>query len=470
MFEYQYGVDRNCEIYELNKNTFDNAIEIIRKTGSTRGLGQYQLDTLLNGIINQYDKENIKESAGNEIMSSALYANFISWLKMKNSNIELIEYISCVKFVQVFGKNHSHGRNSKGKCWLDIKIISNFDKINENSASQLMLYIASFPAVSNVTNVSKIDVNFDNYLEKYNVQKWYSIENFTFIDDKFIWKLPCNTVTDYYKPIKLVIKYNGEYGNILKNFDEFYIKINKTTILSQPMCKYITSSVVEMCNEEYKYELIATIANFPFLRKLWMDDTQLMITSRFFKESDIQISILVEHLICDVNVRNKLAMVPQIMNLCEKYQCDKISRNMLIDLYEGETKKNEYVRGILLTGSFAECFADNIQNLIRKINLKINNCVAISLDKNLIKLTGHFIDKFTLYIPIGDMNCDNIHNRISYKNMDSFELEIEFNEVSENSKLTVYVDMFEFVSYIGQEINGTNSKDYIKILSGNVCW
>lgn len=468
MFEYQNHTNENCETFSLNKNTFDNAIQIIQKTGSIKGLGQYQLDTLLNGIINQYDKENIKESDCNEIMSSALYSNFILWLKLRNPNNELLEYISCVKFVQVFGEKHIQSRNSKGKCWLNIAINSKFDKINENIANPLMLYLATLPTINYITDVCKIDINFDKYLEKYNVQKWYSIEKFTFQNDQYEWRLSNDAITDYYKPIKLIIKYNGEYDNLLRDFDKFSVELNGINIVSQPMCKYITSSVVETINEEYKMEINISITNFPFLRKPYMNDTLLKMTSQYFKDKDMQISVLVEHIICDSNVRNKLAIVPQIMNLCDKYQCDKISQKTSIDLYENGTYRNEYIRGVLLTGYFD----DDLQNLIKNVNIRINGNVALSFDKTLIKMIGKLIDKYTIYIPFGNTHIDNIHNRISYRKMDTFKLDIEFNEINEYSKLIVYVDMFDLCSYKEQKIETycANPQEYIKILCGNVCF
>jgi len=445
MLEYQNQENEDLETFSLNKNTFDNALKIIKKTNSIKELGQYQLNTLLNGIINQYDKENIKESKCNEIMSSTLYENFMSWFKLRNSNNELIEYMSCVKFVQIFGKKYSQSRNSKGKCWKDIAVISKFnDNVNKNSVVSIIYYMTTKPMPNYIID-SEIDVNFDKYLEKYHVAKWYSIENFTFENDQYECRLSDNIINDYYKPIKLIIDCNEKHNNLLKKFDEFVVDLNNTTVVSQPMCKYIDSSTTEIINEEYNMRIIVNIANFPFLKKSNINNTLLKITSQHFKDKheDIQISMLIENLICDCDKREKLSQIPQIMNTCSKYQCNKISQKTSINIYEKDELKNEYIRGIFIIG----CFTDNLYNLIKTVNLHANGHLVLTFNKKLIKLIGKIINEHTIYIPIGDMNIDNIHNKMSYNRLDTFNLTIEFNEELLNGHLTVYVDTFELFSY-----------------------
>lgn len=333
---------------------------------------------------------------------------------------------------------------------------------NENNECPLMCHAAINQDLNYITNVCKIDINFDKYFDKYYMQKWHSIEKFTSKNDQYVWKIYNNICSDYYRPIKLIIKYNGEYDNLLRDFDKFIVELNGNNIVSQPMCKYIMSSKIETINEEYQTEITVDITNFPFLRTSRTKDeidTTLKITSEYFEDKDMQISMLLEHIMCDVDTRNKLAVVPQITNQCDKYKCDILLQKTSIDLYDRNLIKNEYIRGILLTG----CFNDDLQNLIKNIKIIIHGRIALSFDKTLIKLIGKIIDRYTIYIPLGDTNIDNIHNRISYRRMDSFKLDIEFNETNTNSKLIVYVDMFELCAYKKQPIE-TYCKDSYEIV------
>jgi hypothetical protein len=114
--------DEGNELFLLNKNVFDTSLVLIKNTGKLKSLGQYQLDILMKGIIEYYSFTEIERCDGNKISSSVLYDSFINSVKTYGLYENLVNYISCVKFVNYFGKKYEQNRTSEGKSWKDIKL------------------------------------------------------------------------------------------------------------------------------------------------------------------------------------------------------------------------------------------------------------------------------------------------------------------------------------------------------------
>lgn len=322
-------------------------------------------------------------------------------------------------------------------------------------------------AITNyIAHDCKIDINFDKYLDKVNTYKWYSVENFSYGNNLYEWYQSENVSNNFYRPIKFIIKYNSTNTDIFQYLDQFFVEINGINLLSIPFAKYIDSQCVQELigsNGDYDRKITIDLKNNFYLKsscKNTLLDTKLKITSKSFDK--MSISMLVENISCSKEIIKKLSTVPQVFDKCDKYEIFEQSHKIFIDLYPKDGIKNEYIRGMIIKGSFNK----SINLSVKMINLKINGNIFLQFDNALIELIGINISKNTLYLPFGDINVDNIYNKISYRKMESFNLEIEFDDQTQYSDLSIYIDMFQLFAYKYKHIETycANATEFIKII------
>lgn len=453
----------DTETYDLNNNIFDISMKIMNKTKTIKGLGQYQLDIMLTGIINQYDNENIREDIGNNIMSSALYSNFVKWLKFNNVNNELAEYISCVKFVSFFGQKHTQLRTTNGKYWTNVKIITKYDPTDE---SKTRVNIQLINACSfNMCNeyIKNNEINFDP--KKYNINGKFYVDHVLIFDNCcYICEVNRNSFNfDFLRPIKIIVEYDGDYNDIFNSFGVFNVEINGNNVTSLPISKMCMNGHNEIIkNEEFKKEIIIDINNSAYFSNMLTGDIFIKLTTcNNSKLDDVKITVINEYFMCNREIRDNIINIPQITEICNKYlHLGGESQSIIFNLTCANSYEYDYgcIKGFIIKIPF-----NNNESIlcIDDILVKINGLCCFTLNKTLIRTMCKKINNNTLYVPFGDIDINNIYNRVGYDRIDSLKLTLSFNDKQKYDSATVYLDMFGLLFY-NKETNEYEINKFVK--------
>lgn len=416
--------DEENEIFLFNKNIFDTSLMIIKNTGKIDSLGQYQLDILMKGIVNFYASTEIEKCDGNNISSSALYDNFIETLKRYNVNENLINHMSCVKFVNYFGKNNMQTRKSEGKSWINIKFKNSYDHYDP------LGLIMTDSIRTNFINNNFSKLNYD--LDLLKCISWYQSNEINC--NELIDLNICNNTFDFVRPYKILITCvkSIEDINHIESLDIFYgdIKISTT------MIKELILNNLEILSDT---EFLLTLKNMPyFIKKNYCNESIRYKITTTNKSDELLFFMINEYFICFGNeIRTKILSIPQIVPTwyTHKYSGPE-TKNIVIKISSRYDFEN-ILKGIIVD---ADC---DIKDLLQ-VKFIMNGAPVLVFDKLLLKTICKKINSSSIYIPIGNTSS-TIYNKFDLQRIDSYEIHCQFAKKQKN--LNIHFDMFDILLF-----------------------
>jgi hypothetical protein len=419
------------DMTDIERTTVHISHEILATTNDIENLGKYQMDLLSKVYIRTYASENIIEAKDEMISSSAVYDNFLKWLKEYNTNEHIVKYFSCPIFVKYFSDLYDNKRLSGGKNWINIQF-----KDSENDIETVSFCTGTMMTlVAYGLQDAPFDCDIIKMLLQGNRKIGYTVNEFKPMSehDNNVYLNYNGRACDLFKPIKLII--SGDLSELNK-LTTFKIRLNKDTVYTLYYFDLLLhTNIIKKTSDE----IVLNIEELPYFQPNSSIQTMIIGCK---EKTNLTIKMISEGVFLDCAPRRKLFSESSRYNQLIRLFCVHVPIHSTLKTKKLKFEFGNEKSGGLSKGLFIKCNTHSLKN----ITIMLNGHKLLNYDKTVIDHLMTKIDDELIYIHFdrsyhwSDYNKESYRTGVNFARIDLTNITLEFDD--NQADATIYTDGF----------------------------